>query len=62
MYHHESATRGLEDTPEKIERFKSEVRYMQEKWKEVIAADPAYNPNLSFEHEDFSLAFPPRNV
>lgn len=60
LYHHESATRGLEDTPEKIERFKSEVRYVQEKWAKIIANDPAYNPNLSFELEDFSLAFPPR--
>lgn len=60
LYHHESATRGLEDSPEKIERFQSEVKYVQEKWKDVIAADPAYNPNLSFEFEDFSLAFPPR--
>lgn len=60
LYHHESATRGLEDTPEKIERFKGEVRYVQEKWAKIIANDPAYNPNLSFELEDFSLAFPPR--
>jgi glycosyltransferase involved in cell wall biosynthesis/2-polyprenyl-3-methyl-5-hydroxy-6-metoxy-1,4-benzoquinol methylase len=60
LYHHESATRGLEDTPEKIQRFLTEVRYVQEKWRDVISHDPAYNPNLSFDFEDFSLAFPPR--
>ena len=60
LYHHESATRGLEDTPEKIQRFLTEVRYVQEKWKDIISHDPAYNPNLSFDFEDFSLAFPPR--
>jgi hypothetical protein len=26
----------------------------------VLTADPAYNPNLSLLHEDFSLAWPPR--
>lgn len=38
----------------------SEVHYMQNKWKEVIAWDPAYNPNLTFDTEDFSVAAPPR--
>lgn len=60
LYHHESATRGLEDTPEKVERFVGEVKYVQEKWKDVIAADPAYNPNLTLDHEDFGLAWPSR--
>lgn len=60
LYHHESATRGLEDTLEKIERFSSEVKYMQRVWKSVIDHDPAYNPNLTLDGEDFSLAFPPR--
>ncbi|RMO94246.1 hypothetical protein ALQ30_200298 [Pseudomonas syringae pv. persicae] len=60
LYHHESATRGVEDTPEKIKRFISEVEYMQNKWKQIIANDPYYNPNLTFVAEDFSIAFPPR--
>ena len=60
LYHHESATRGIEDTPEKVKRFMSEVVYMQTKWKDVIANDPFYNPNLTFAAEDFSVAFPPR--
>ncbi len=60
LYHHESATRGLEDTLEKIERFNLEVEYMQRVWKKVIDHDPAYNPNLTLEGEGFTLAFPPR--
>jgi len=62
LLHHESATRGLEDSPEKQERFRHEVLYMQERWAEMIAADPAYNPNLRLDYPDrqFSLAFPPR--
>ena len=60
LYHHESATRGYEDTPEKMARFSREVLYMKEKWGETLMNDPAYNPNLTLDHEDFSLAWPPR--
>ena len=33
---------------------------MRERWAEVIAHDPAYNTNLTFEHGDCRLACPPR--
>ena len=59
LYHHESATRGLEDTPEKKERFSNEVLYVQARWPK-IQEDYAYNPNLTLDHEDFGLAWPPR--
>ena len=61
LRHHESATRGVEDTPEKKQRFQSEVLFMLRRWDKVLMADPAYNPNLTLEYEDFSLAWPPRN-
>lgn len=61
LRHHESATRGVEDTAEKKERFQSEVLFMLRRWEKVLAADPAYNSNLTLEYEDFSLAWPPRN-
>jgi GT2 family glycosyltransferase len=60
LYHHESATRGYEDTPEKKARFKKEVDFMLSRWGETLQWDPAYNPNLSLDSEPFSLAFPPR--
>ncbi len=60
LYHKESASRGYEDTPEKMQRFLTEVDYMKQNWGDILAADPSYNPNLSFENDDFSLAFPPR--
>lgn len=60
FYHHESATRGAEDSPEKIARFQRETAYMRHRWGDLLDHDPAYNPNLSLQHEDFSLAFPPR--
>ena len=34
---------------------------MLRRWEKVLMADPAYNPNLTLEYEDFSLAWPPRN-
>lgn len=60
LYHHESASRGIEDTPEKHERFVGEVAFMTEHWGEQLSRDPAYNPNLSMEKADFSLARHPR--
>ena len=32
LYHHESATRGYEDDPEKQARFASEAQYMARRW------------------------------
>jgi glycosyltransferase involved in cell wall biosynthesis len=60
MYHHESASRGVENTPEKIKRFQSECIYMKKRWGEGLLKDPAYSPNLTLETEDFSYAWPPR--
>ena len=55
LIHHESASRGKEDTPEKRSRFKREFRYMQRKWKTGTYRDPAYNINLSLHHANFGL-------
>jgi glycosyltransferase involved in cell wall biosynthesis len=60
LYHHESASRGLDDSPEKILRFTSECQYMQRQWANLIMNDPAYSPNLTLTHDDFSFAWPPR--
>lgn len=60
LYHHESATRGYENTPEKQARFAREVQYMKQRWGDFLLNDPAYSPNLTLDHEDFSLAWPPR--
>jgi O-antigen biosynthesis protein len=60
LYHHESASRGIEDSPDKLDRFASEIASMRERWGDTLDRDPAYNPNLTAEFEDFSLAVPPR--
>jgi GT2 family glycosyltransferase len=60
LEHLESATRGAEDTPDKVARFESEVRVMKARWGELLIRDPYYNPNLTLDREDYSLAWPPR--
>ncbi len=56
LYHYESKSRGLEDTPEKVERFQREMSVFQERWKAVLRkGDPYYNPNLTLDKSDFSL-------
>ncbi|GAB2555858.1 hypothetical protein GCM10027065_28200 [Rhodanobacter koreensis] len=60
LYHHESASRGHEDTAEKRARFMSEVEFMKRRWGNQLECDPAYNPNLTLAGEPFTLAFPPR--
>lgn len=56
LYHHESLSRGYEDTEEKTTRLKEETRYMREKWGTLIdSGDPYYNPNLTLTRDDFSI-------
>lgn len=56
LVHHESISRGYEDTPEKQARFAREVDYMKRRWKTHEIKDPAYNPNLTLDRQDFGLA------
>jgi GT2 family glycosyltransferase len=60
LYHHESASRGYETTPEKFARFEGEIETMRTRWSEVLAHDPYYNPNLTLLSENFSFSFPSR--
>lgn len=56
LYHYESKSRGLEDTPEKQFRFEKEINRFQEKWGEQLKdGDPYYSPNLSVTEGDCSL-------
>jgi len=56
--HHESISRGYEDTDEKLQRLLKEQSHFLERWKDFIAdGDPYYNPNLSLKNEYFSLNF-----
>lgn len=56
LYHYESKSRGLEDTPEKVARFNREVAIFAKKWPEILRdGDPYYNPNLTLRKSNFAL-------
>ncbi|MBI5429094.1 MAG: glycosyltransferase family 2 protein [Nitrosomonadales bacterium] len=59
LFHHESVSRGKDQSPDKMRRAKREVAYMRKRWKRVMRHDPFYNPNLSYERPDFSLSHAP---
>jgi hypothetical protein len=42
------------------ERFRGEVETIMQRWEKELKHDPAYNPNLTLELTDFTLAAPPR--
>lgn len=56
LYHYESKSRGLEDTPEKVARFNREVAKFAKKWPDILKnGDPYYNPNLTLRKSNFAL-------
>jgi glycosyltransferase involved in cell wall biosynthesis len=62
LIHHESASRGFDNSAPKQVRFLAEVDYMKSKWGDILQRDPFYNPNLSLDENLFTLAFPPRTT
>lgn len=60
LYHHESVSRGSEDSPEKVARAKRESDYIRSRWGHIIDRDPFYNPNLNYAQPDFKLGKVPR--
>ncbi len=61
LYHYESASRGADDSPENLDRFRREAEYMRTTWGAELAHDPFYNDNFSTEiGADFKFAWPRR--
>jgi GT2 family glycosyltransferase len=58
LVHHESASRGVTDTPAKRAREEREINILRERWGETLRRDPFYNPNLSHTAADFSIDAP----
>jgi GT2 family glycosyltransferase len=58
LYHHESATRGHEDTPDKRRRLAAEVERLRRRWGAALERDPYYSPHLTLDRYDFSLREP----
>ncbi|MEA2935525.1 MAG: hypothetical protein QOD74_2171 [Variibacter sp.] len=61
LVHHESKSRGLDDTEEKLAVFRWEARYARSKHSALFRDDPYYSPNLSL-NRPYDLAFPPRRA
>ena len=60
LYHYESKSRGLENTPEKKARLQKEVDHFRERYRDFLKkGDPYYNPNLSIVRGDcaFRMAY-----
>ncbi|MDA8824160.1 glycosyltransferase, partial [Opitutales bacterium] len=55
LIHHESASRGRDDSPDKIMRFHREILYLKKKWQDIMDNDPCYNANLTLKRENFGL-------
>lgn len=56
LYHYESKSRGLEDTPQKVARFNREVAIFAKRWPDILKnGDPYYNPNLTLRKSNFAL-------
>lgn len=62
LFHHESISRGYEDTPAKQIRFAQEVARLKQKWGGLLQSDPYYSPHLTTSREDFSLEVPERRL
>ncbi len=55
-HHYESKSRGLEDTPEKVERFNGEIVKLAKRWHSILRhGDPFYNPALTLRKSNFVL-------
>lgn len=48
LYHFESKSRGYDLNPD-------EIMYMKNRWGKILFSDPYYNPNLTFDSEDFRI-------
>jgi GT2 family glycosyltransferase len=55
LYHHESKSRGHENTPDKQARFTQESLLMQRRWRTSEIDDPHYSPHLSVTTEDYAI-------
>jgi len=62
LLHLESASRGSDQTPGTVERFRRECRYMRDRWGPVLDADPFYNPGFSRADHSFQPAVSPSNL
>ena len=52
LYHHESVSRGYEDTPAKQQRFTGELQLLRDRWEASLQADQYAHPSLLFSWDE----------
>ena len=55
LVHHESKSRGSDFAAAQVERFRRELKVLQDRWGTRTARDPLHNPNLDRYSETFVL-------
>ncbi|WP_449419471.1 tetratricopeptide repeat protein [Phormidium nigroviride] len=55
LYHHESKSRGYEDSPEKKARLDRESKIIASRWQKYIDNDPYYSPHLTRVCQDSGI-------
>ncbi|HEX7776046.1 MAG TPA: glycosyltransferase family 2 protein [Parvibaculum sp.] len=55
LYHHESLSRGSDESPEKRARSLKEIAAMQARWGAKLRKDPFYSPNFATDSHNFSI-------
>ena len=56
LFHYESQSRGLDISDEQKKRYDDEANRFKNKWGRVLEkGDPYYNPNISLDHNDYSI-------
>jgi len=55
LVHHESKSRGSDFAADHVDRFRGELKVLQDRWKTRTARDPLHNPNLDPYSESFVL-------
>jgi GT2 family glycosyltransferase len=57
-YHYESKSRGLDDNPEKQQRFVNEFELFVRRWHKVLGnGDPYYNINLKLSSDSYEINY-----
>jgi hypothetical protein len=62
LFHHESASRGLDLAPAAAARFQSEIDTMRERWGPALDNDPFYGPVFDNRFSNYRPADEPRRV
>ena len=53
LMHHESKSRGSDMEPEQFDRYRRELKVLQDRWGTKTYVDPLHNPNLDRYSETF---------